>query len=79
MGKILSPNEMHLPEPKSLPGCPSDTLPFHLLRDEIIPLKTWLMRPYPCKMLQEDQSVYNNRHSRPRPLISDTFGTLMAR
>ena len=54
MGKRLSAVEMHLPESESLPGCPFDSLSFYLLGDEIFSLKTWLMRPYPGKVLQEN-------------------------
>ena len=54
MGKKLSAGGIHLPEPKSLPGCPFDPLSIYLLRDEIFLLKTWFMRAHPGKMLQED-------------------------
>ena len=79
MRKRLSPDEMHLTELKSLPGCPFDPLPFYFLGDEIFLLKTWLMHLYPGKMLQEDQAVYNYRHTGPRHVIESTFGILMAR
>ena len=59
MVKRLSAGEMHLTEPESLPGWPFEPILFNLLGDEIFPLKTWLMRPYPGKMLNEEQSVYN--------------------
>ena len=54
MGKRLSAGGIHLPEPKSLPGCPFDPLSIYLLRDEIFLPKTWFMRAHPGKMLQED-------------------------
>ena len=65
--------QAHLPEPESLAGSPFDSLSFYLLGDKIFPQKTWLVHPYPGKMLQEDQSVYNYRHSRPRRVIENTF------
>ena len=79
MGKRLSAGEIHLPEPKSLPGCSFDLLYIYLLGDEIFPLKTWFMRPHPGKMLQENQCVYNYRQSRPRRVIENTFDILVTR
>ena len=69
MGKRLFLGEIDLPEPKSLPGCPFDPLFIYILGDEIFSLKMWFMRPHPGKMLQ----------SRPRHVIENTFGILMAR
>ena len=40
-------------------------LPYFLVGDEIFPLKTWLMRPYPC----QEKKIYNYRHSRARRVI----------
>ena len=73
MEKRLPAGDIHLPELESLPGYPLDVLPFYLLGNEIFPLETWLKRPYSGKMLQEDQSVYNYRHSRPRRVIENTL------
>ena len=79
MGKKISADKVHLPESKSLPGCPFDPLPFYLLGDKIFSLKAWLMRLYPTKMLQEDQSIYNYRHSLPRRIIENAFGIFVER
>ena len=79
MGKRLSAGEMNNPETKSLPGCTFDPLPFYFLGKAIFPMKIWLIRPYPGKMLQEDQSVYNYRHARPRRVIENAFGILVER
>ena len=79
MEKRLFMGEIYLPEPKSLLGCPFDPLYIYLHGDEIFPLKTWFMRPHPGEMLDEDQSVCNYRQSRPRRVIENTFGILVAR
>ena len=79
MGKKLSADKIHLPEPKGLPGCPYDPLSIYVLGDKISLLKTWFMRSHPGKMLQEDQSGYNYKQSRPRRVFENIFGILVAR
>ena len=79
IGELLETNRMKLPEPKTLDGCNYDPLPYYLVGDEIFPLKTWLMRPYPGK-LTEEQRIFNYRLSRARRVIENyTFGILVAR
>ena len=56
----------------------SRTLPYVLIGDDI-PLKPWLINPYPGKKLQEQQRVYNYRLSRARRTIENSFGILAAR
>ena len=68
-----------LPEPVELEGCHFNPLPFFLLGDEILPLKPWLLKPYPGTNLTEEKLVYNYRLSRCRRVIESTFGILVAR
>ena len=70
---------LNLPEPTTLDGCNFDPLPYFMVGDEIFPLKTWLMRPFPGKSLKEDQAIYNYHHSRARRTIENTFGLMVAR
>ena len=53
-------------------------LPYILVGDEIFPLKTWLMRPYP-RTLSLAQKVFSYRLSRERRTIENAFGILAAR
>ena len=70
---------LQLPQPATLDGCNYDPLPYFLVGDEIFPLKSWLMHPYPCRTLKEEESIYNYRHSRARRVIENTFRILIAR
>ena len=69
---------LKVPDPETLLGCSIDPLPYYLVGDEIFPLKTWLMRPYPGKF-DEEQRIFNYRLSRARRVIENSFGILCAR
>lgn len=79
MAKRFEDGTIKLPKPTTVDGCSLDPLPYYMVGDEIFPLKTWLMRPYPGKQLQEDGAIYNYRHSRARRVIENAFGILVAR
>ena len=78
IGKGFDNNKMKLPLARNVQGCSYDPLPYYLVGDEIFPLKTWMMRPYPGK-LTEEQSIFNYRQSRARRVIENSFGILRAR
>eukprot|EP00794_Sanderia_malayensis_P001689 gene1689-1882_t len=77
MGQRFEEDGLSIPPAEKLPGCDTE-LPYYLVGDEIFPLKTWLMRPYPGK-LTEEQRIYNYRVSRARRVIENAFGILVAR
>lgn len=78
IGKRFESGAINLPSPETLEGCNFDPLPYYMVGDEIFPLKTWLMRPYPGK-LSEEQRVFNYRQSRARRVIENAFGILTSR
>ena len=57
MGKQLEQNALGIPSAACLDGCKYDPLPYFLVGDEIFPLKTYLMRPYPGSDITESESV----------------------
>ena len=65
---------MHLPADEPLPGT-NESLLYTVVADEAFPLKTWMMRPYPGRVLDCLQKrVFNYRLSRARRTIENTFG-----
>ena len=79
MGKLLENEELNLPSSKELKDCKFNLLPYFLLGDEIFPLKSWLIRPYPGRDLPEAELIYNYHYSRARRTIENAFGILSAR
>ena len=53
-------------------------LPYVLFRNEIFPLRPWLMKSYPGKRLNESQRIFLCRLSRPRRTVENAFGILSA-
>ena len=47
MDKLFEDNSLNLLEEKPLNETEETNTPFYLLCDEILPLKTWLKRPFP--------------------------------
>ena len=54
-------------------------LPLVIVRDDIFPLKPWLMKPYPGKNVDQCQRIYNYRLSRARRTSENAFGLLVAK
>jgi len=54
LGKMLETNNLNVPSSSTLPGT-SCTAPFVILGDEAFPLKTYLLRPYPGKQLDNEK------------------------
>jgi len=76
LGKALENNSFNIPESKTLPGT-NTKVPFVIVGDEAFPLKTYLLRPYPGKQLDDfDKKIYNYHLWRPRRVVENTFGIL---
>ena len=56
----------------------SDTiLPYHLIADDAFPLKSYIMKPFPHRNIEDDQAIYNYRLSRGRRLIGEHSYVIM--
>ena len=78
IGKKMGVGKMNIPPPRHLEGCSFDSFPYYLVRDEIFPLETWLMRPYPGQ-LSEEERILHYRLSHAKRVIENTFRILAAR
>lgn len=54
-------------------------LPYVVVGDDVFPLQTRLMKPYPYHTNSREKQVYNARLSRARHVVKHTFGILSNR
>ena len=73
----IESDALDVPRAERIEGIEED-VPYYLLGDEIFPLNTWLMKPFPGN-LPEAEQIFNYRHSRARLSIENAFGILASR
>ena len=56
--KKIEAGKMNIPPPRHLEGCSFDPLPYYLVGDEIFPLRTRLLRPYPGQLSEEERILH---------------------
>lgn len=72
--KRLENKTLKLPFPKALPNS-NIFSPYTFIADEAFPLRTYIMRPYPKRLLNnENKNYFNYRLSRARMTIECAFG-----
>lgn len=76
--RALENNELGIPEAAPIPG--TDVIsPYVIVADEAFPLKTYLMKPYAQRGLNQAERIFNYRLSRARRIVENAFGILAAR
>ena len=75
IGKLFDLDQIDLPQPSTLPGS-SVLAPYVLVGDDAFPLKHYLMKPFPGRLLADDANVFNYRLSRARRCVENAFGIL---
>jgi hypothetical protein len=77
MGHWLERNGLNMLDPEKLPyDQEGGKFPYYFVADEAFPLKSYLMRPYPKRRLNNRQRVYNYRLSRARKTVECAFGMM---
>lgn len=80
IGKLLRKQKLEIPDPSPLPGKEDgDPFPFYICGDEAFPLSTYLMRPYPQRILNSTRRMFNFRLSRGRKSVECAFGILVSK
>ena len=75
-----------MPGPRPLPFS-SDPIPFFIVDDDAVPLKPYLLKPYPArrvgdrawKQARRTERIFNYHLSRARGISENVFGILAAR
>ncbi|GFR64133.1 hypothetical protein ElyMa_003624800 [Elysia marginata] len=73
---MLEKGKLNIPTSEFKVNSTERTIPFMIVGDEAFPLKTYLMKPYAAKTLDQEKRIYNYRHSRERRTVECAFGIL---
>ncbi|KAL8567704.1 hypothetical protein ACOMHN_009012 [Nucella lapillus] len=76
--EAIEDDTISFPDPDPLPGDNVD-MPYFLAGDNAFPLRTWLMKPFSRRELDNDERIFNYRLSRGRRVIENAFGILANR
>lgn len=78
---MLQDNEANLPQPTTLPNTPqtSKRVGYFFVADDAFPLRTYILKPYPCRGLTHDERIFNYRLTRSRRTVENAFGILANR
>lgn len=74
----LERGRLGLPPAEPIPNDDRD-IPYFFVGDDAFPLMPWLMKPYPVRLLNRGQRIFNYRLSRARRIVENGFGILANR
>ena len=73
---LLEGNQLNIPNGFFKINTSDEQIPFMIVGDEAFPLKSYLMRPFAARTLNDARRIYNYRHSRARRSVECAFGIL---
>ena len=80
IGQLLKQGKLNVPDPTPLPRDTNvELFPHYLVGDEAFPLLSYLMRPYPKRVLTDAKRIFNFRLSRGRKSVECAFGMLISK
>lgn len=80
IGEGMEKKTLNVPPPSALPNSENlGPLPYVMVGDAAFPLKTYLMRPFPGRLLPQWRETFNDRLSTARKVVECAFGILTSR
>ncbi|KAK3773153.1 hypothetical protein RRG08_013740 [Elysia crispata] len=76
MSTVLEEGNLNIPKQAFKINGSDIEVPYMVIGDEAFPLKTYLMKPFSARTLNEKRRIYNYKHSRARLSVECTFGIL---
>ena len=76
--QAIEDGTLGLPPPRPLANA-TQPFPFTIIADEAFALRTWLMKPYPQRNINNQQRIFNYRLCRARRVVENAFGIVAHR
>lgn len=76
--RCIEDGSIDYPPDEPLPNDDED-MPYFIVGDDAFPLREWLMKPFPGRILTHDEKVFNYRISRARRVVENAFGIMANR
>lgn len=78
--ECIDAGTLGIPDPASLPHDDDDhPMPYFFVGDDAFAMRTYMMKPYGRRNLDQQQKIFNYRLSRARRVVENAFGILALR
>ncbi|XP_063615556.1 uncharacterized protein LOC134788653, partial [Penaeus indicus] len=76
--ECIERQQLQIPPSENLPFT-NTKAPYVIVGDDAFPLKTYLMKPYPGRIITKEQTIFNYKLSRARRVSENAFGILASK